>query len=116
MKVEQVSRKSRATQLIQPVNQVKCKEWQDTTPDRRQSKTRLTIDDRGSKIARNGVFDCHLSPVGRQMTIENSVSNDFASTFVDSINVFDCSLSSVDTITIARPSMCVFSIVEYDQI
>ena len=35
-------------------------------------------------------------PVGRQMTIENSVSNDFWSTFVDSINVFDCRLSRVE--------------------
>ena len=26
------------------------------------------------KIAKNSVFDCQLSPVGRQMTIENSVS------------------------------------------
>ena len=25
----------------------------------------LTIDERGSKIARNSVFDCHLSPVSR---------------------------------------------------
>ena len=47
------------------------------TPDRRQSKTLLTVDERGSKIARYSVFDCHLSPVGRQMAIENSVSNDF---------------------------------------
>ena len=37
----------------------------------------LTIDERGSKIARNSVFDCHLSPVGRQKAIENSVSKDF---------------------------------------
>ena len=44
---------------------------------RRQSKTLVTIDERSSKIARNSVFDCHLSPVGRQMTIENSVSNYF---------------------------------------
>ena len=29
------------------------------------------------------------------MAIENSVSNDFLSMFVDSINVFDCRLSSV---------------------
>ena len=43
---------------------------------RRHSKTRLTIDKRGSKIARNSVFDCNLSPVGRQMAIGNSVSND----------------------------------------
>ena len=36
-----------------------------------------TIDKRGSKIDRNSVFDCHLSPVWRQMAIENSVSNNF---------------------------------------
>ena len=34
------------------------------TPGRRQSKTLLTIDERGSKIARNSIFDCHLSPIG----------------------------------------------------
>ena len=65
------------------------------TPDMRQSKTLLTIDERGSKTARNSVFNCHLSPVGRQMAIENSVSNDFLATFVDSINVFNCRLSGV---------------------
>ena len=50
-----------------------------TTPDRRQSKTLSTIYKRGSKIDRNSVFDCqcHLSPVGRQMAIENTVSIDF---------------------------------------
>ena len=47
------------------------------TPDRRQSKTLLSIDERGSKIAINSVSDCHLSPVGRQMAIENFVSNYF---------------------------------------
>ena len=62
-----------------------------TTPGRRQSKMLLTIDERGSKIARNSVFDCHLSPVGRQMAIEKSVSNDFIYVF-DSINVLDCRL------------------------
>ena len=46
------------------------------TPGRRQSKTLLTVDERGSRITRNSVFDCQLSPVRRQMTIENSVSND----------------------------------------
>ena len=30
------------------------------TPDRWQSKTLLTFDEHGSKIARNSVFDCHL--------------------------------------------------------
>ena len=58
-------------------------------------KTFLTIDERAPKITRNSVFDCHLSPVGRQMAIENSVSNDFLSTFVDSIKVFDCLLFGV---------------------
>ena len=38
-----------------------------TLVDRRQSKTPLTIGERGSKIDRNSVFDCHLSTVGRQM-------------------------------------------------
>ena len=48
-----------------------------STPDRRQSKTPLTIHERGSKRARNSVFDCHISPGGRQMAIENSVSDYF---------------------------------------
>ena len=66
------------------------------TPDRRQSKPFLTIDERGSKIARNSVFDCHLSPVGRQMAIENSVSNDFDLRSSRELNVFDCRLSGVE--------------------
>ena len=48
------------------------------------------IDEHGSQIAGNCVFDCHLSPVGRQTAVEISVSSDPGSTFVDSINVFDC--------------------------
>ena len=55
----------------------------------------LTIDELGSKSVRNSVFDCHLSPGWRQMAIENTVSNDFLSTVVDSITVFDCRLSDV---------------------
>ena len=56
----------------------------------------LTIEtDTGSKIPRNSVFDCHLSPVKQQMEIENSVSNDFLSSFVDSFYVFDSCLSGV---------------------
>ena len=35
-----------------------------STPDRRQWKTLLTIDKRGSEIASTSVFDCHLLPVG----------------------------------------------------
>ena len=65
------------------------------TPGRRQSKTLSTIDERGSKIDRNSVFDSHLSPVWRQMAIENTVSIDFLSTFLDSIGVFDCRLPGV---------------------
>ena len=42
------------------------------TPDRQQSKTLLTINEHGSKIARNSVFECHLSPIRRQMPIQNS--------------------------------------------
>ena len=48
-----------------------------STSDRRQSKTLLTSDERGSKLTRNSVFDFHLSLVGRQMAIKNFVSNDF---------------------------------------
>ena len=36
-----------------------------------------TFDKHRSKIVRNRVFDCHLSPDWRQMAIENTVSNDF---------------------------------------
>ena len=55
----------------------------------RQSKTLLTIDERGSEIAATSVFDCQWSPVGRLMAIEKSVSNYFWSMFVDNIDVFD---------------------------
>ena len=44
-------------------------------PGTRQSKTLSTIDEHGSKIDIISVFDCHMSPVLRQMAIENSVSN-----------------------------------------
>ena len=48
-----------------------------------------TIDERRSKIVRNRVLDCHLSPVG------NTVSSDFdpRSSIVKS--VFECRLSDV---------------------
>ena len=35
-----------------------------------------TLDERISKIVRNRVFDCHLSPERRQMAIVNIVSSD----------------------------------------
>ena len=38
------------------------------------------MDEHGSEIPTTSVFDCHLSPVGRLMAIENSVSNYFWST------------------------------------
>ena len=41
-----------------------------STPDRRQSKTPFTMDERGSEIATTSVFDCHLSPVWRLMAIK----------------------------------------------
>ena len=47
------------------------------TPGRPQSKTLLTIDEREPKNDRNSAFDCHLTPVWRQMATETSVSNDF---------------------------------------
>ena len=47
------------------------------TPGRPQSKTLSTIDEHRSKIDRNSVFDSHLSPVWRQMAIEDTVSIDF---------------------------------------
>ena len=58
------------------------------------------------EIARNSVFDCRLATndnrkIGRQMAIENPVSNDFLSTFVDSINFFDCRLSGVKLLKIS---------------
>ena len=42
-----------------------------------------TIDEFGSKKARNSVIDSHLSPNWRQMAIENTVSSDFGSARVD---------------------------------
>ena len=64
----------------------------------RQSKTLLTIDERGSEIAITSVFDCQWPPVGRLMAIENSVSYYFWSTFVDNIDVFDCQQSGVHSL------------------
>ena len=49
-----------------------------STPVRRQPKMLFRIYECGSKIAKNSVFDGHLSPVNwRQMAIENSVFKDF---------------------------------------
>ena len=62
-----------------------------TTPGRRQSKTLSTINEHGSTIDRNSVFDC-------QIAIKNPVSIDFWSKFLYSIGVFDCHLLGVRTI------------------
>ena len=68
------------------------------TPDRRQLKTLLTIDKCRLQITRNNVFNCLLLPVGQQVAIKNSVSKCFWSTFVDSINFFECPQSGVKII------------------
>ena len=68
----------------------------ENTLDRLQSKTILTIGKRRSKIVKHSVFDCHLSPMGRQMAIKNSVSSNFLSMFVDSIVLFDCAIPGVE--------------------
>ena len=71
------------------------------TLDRRQSKTLLTIDELRSKIARNSVFNCHLSPVWRQ-TGDNGklLLINFLSTLVDSIKWNNCRLSGVNLISL----------------
>ena len=48
-----------------------------STPEMWQSKLLLTIDECGSNVTRNRVFDCHLPPVRWVMAIENPVSNFF---------------------------------------
>ena len=57
----------------------------------------LSINERRKIIARNSVFDCHLSPVRRQMAIKNIVSNNFfyLCSSISIHNVFDCCLSGV---------------------
>ena len=72
-------------------------------PGRRQSITLLTIDERGSKIARNSVFDCHLSPVNRATNGNRKPCFlRFLYSFVDSIDVFDCRLPYVLTVVIEK--------------
>ena len=58
-------------------------------------KRSLQSENVDQKISRNSVFNCHLSPFRRQIAIESHVSNDFLSTFVDCINIFDCCLPGV---------------------
>ena len=59
-----------------------------TTPDKWQSKT-LKQSTNADQKSIETVIACNWSPVGRPMTIENSVSIDFRSTFVDSSKVLD---------------------------
>ena len=58
----------------------------DSTPDSEQSKTLLTIDERGSKLARNSILIAKC----RLLIKKNYDSNYFWSIIVDSIDVFDC--------------------------
>ena len=62
-----------------------------STSDSEQSITLLTIDERGSKLAKNSVLiaKCRLFDEAR-MVIKNYDSNYFWSIIVDSIDVFDC--------------------------
>ena len=64
------------------------------TPSKRQLKTLSTIDGRGSKIDRNSVFDCHLSPLATNGN-QNYCFYWFLSTFLGNIGVFDCRLPGV---------------------
>ena len=59
------------------------------------NRKRQYIDERRAKIVRNRVFDCHLSPGGRQKAIENTVLAIFdpRSSIVKS--GFDCRLPDV---------------------
>ena len=72
---------------------------------RRQSKTLLTIDERGSKIARNSIFDCRATNGNRKLCFKR-----FFSTFVESINVLDCRLSGVDFVNAV---CCLFDLILY---
>ena len=49
----------------------------------------------GNRICYEQSMSFRLPIVASRATIENSVSNDLRSTFIDSINVFDCRLSEV---------------------
>ena len=59
--------------------------WKDAiTPGRRQSKTPILSRNVDQKsLETEFVFDCHLSPHWQQMAIENTVSIDFWSAYVD---------------------------------
>ena len=48
-----------------------------TIPGRRQSKTLRLSTDEDQKSSETDFLDYRLSPIGRQMTIENTVSGDF---------------------------------------
>ena len=69
------------------------------TPDRRQPKTLIlltkTIDKCILKIARNNVFDYHISINWWQMAIKNTFPSNFWSVLMIVKSVFDCHLSDV---------------------
>ena len=60
------------------------------TSDMRQSKTRTRV-----KLARNSIYDCHLSLVRGQMAIENSVSDGFLYLRVPIVLTFSIAAYSV---------------------
>ena len=61
----------------------------------RQSKTLLAIDESGSKISRNSVFNCHLSPVGDKWHPKTLFLSIFDSRLSIVKSVFDCRLPCV---------------------
>ena len=54
-----------------------------------------TIDERRSKIVRNRVFDCRVSPDWRHMAIKNTVFSEFDRRSSIDKSVFDCRLPNV---------------------
>ena len=73
------------------------------TPGSRQSKTLYTLDECGLKIARNSVFDCHLSPVGRQMASKTLF-----------LTIFDLRSSIIMTFSIVAYPVCYVTIAIHD--
>ena len=61
-----------------------------STPDSEQSKTLLTIDEGGSKLARNSALIASVACSMSDGNKKNYDSNYFWFIIVDSIGVFDC--------------------------
>ena len=65
------------------------------TQGRRQSKTLLTIDKRESKIDRNRVFGCHLSPTGDKWQLKTLFLEIFDPLSSIAKSVLDCRIPGV---------------------